>query len=244
MTRDARSHGWTSVAARGALGGLLLATALLTTPSQSYAQTESDFAIWTAAFATAQIFREAPSPTLWLDVHARRSDPGTLLILRPGVGYAFTPWGSIWVGYDWVPSWVDATGERVDTQGIWEQLTFDYAPRRLTFQSRTRFEQDWSDAGSGMRARLRQFVRTNVKPSESVPLGIALWDEVFFGLNSPEWTHSGFLENRVFAGLAIFANRFCRVEPGYMFVNVKRPDNSVLLSQIFAVNFFVYYRPE
>jgi hypothetical protein len=63
-------------------------------------------------------------------------------------------------------------------------------------------------------------------------------------LNSPEWTRSGFLENRLFAGLAIFANRFFRVEPGYMFVNVKRPDNSVLLSQIFAVNFFVYYRPE
>jgi hypothetical protein len=223
---------------------VLLAVALLATPSRSHAQTESQFAIWTAAFATAQLFPKAPSPTFWFDAHARRSEPGTLLILRPGLGYAFTPWGSIWVGYDWVPTFDDATGERVDTQGVWEQLTFDYAPRRLTFQSRTRFEQDWSDAGSGMRARLREFVRTNVKPSESVPLGIALWDEVFFGLNSPEWTRTGFLENRLFAGLAIFANRFFRVEPGYMFVNVTRPDNSVLLSHIFAINLFVNYKPE
>jgi hypothetical protein len=231
------------VAACGALVGLLLAAALLVTPSRSYAQTESEFAIWTAAFATAQLFPKPPSPTFWLDVHARRSEPGTLLILRPGLGYAFTSWGSIWVGYDWVPSFVDATGERVDTHGIWEQLTFDYAPRRLTFQSRTRFEQDWSDAGSGMRPRLRQFVRTNVKPSESVPLGIALWDEVFFSLKSTEWARGGFLENRLFAGLAIFANRFFRVEPGYMFVNVKKSD-TVLLSHIFAINFFVNYKPK
>lgn len=209
------------------------------------AQTVSDFQLWTAVFFTAQPLAGPRGPTFWFDAHARRSGPGTVLILRPGLGYAFAPWGSVWAGYAWTPAFLDETGTRVDTQGVWEQLTFTYrgAPR-LTLQSRTRFEQFWSDLGEGMYPRLRQFVRANVRPSDRVPVGVALWDEVFFGLKSTDWARGGFFENRVFAGMAIFArNGFFRVEPGYMFVNVTQGPLKAF-NHILAINLFVTFRPK
>jgi len=227
------------------LAAVFMTAVLLTAAPSAKAQTKDDFAIWTALFFTGQAFHDAKSPTFWFDAHARRSDAGTLLILRPGLGYAFAPWVSIWAGYAWTPFFLDETSTRVDTQGVWEQLTFNYrgAPR-LALQSRTRFEQFWSDAGSGMFPRFRQFVRANVRPSESVPVGLALWDEVFVGLKAPSWGQTGFLENRIFAGMAIFgAKKRFRVEPGYMFVNVTR-GSAKLLSHVLAINLFVTFKPK
>jgi hypothetical protein len=223
--------------------GMLFAVGLLLVPSEGYADTQSDFQIWTAFFATDQLFAKTPSLTFWFDAHARRSDPGSVLILRPGLGYAFTPWFSVWAGYAWNPVWSDATGERNDVRGPWEQFTFDHHVRRLTFQSRTRFEQFWSDVGDGMYPRLRQFVRTNVRPKESVPVGVALWDEAFFGLKSTSWADAGFFENRAFAGLAIFTGKTFRVEPGYMLVNVKR-GSTMLLGHTLAINMLFSFKPK
>jgi hypothetical protein len=57
-----------------------------------------------------------------------------------------------------------------------EQLTFDYHSKRgLWFQSRTRFEQRFSNVGSGTAHRFREMVRLNYRPKESVPVGIAFW---------------------------------------------------------------------
>jgi hypothetical protein len=222
-----------------------MAAALLLGAPEAEAQTTSDFQIWTATFFTAHALPGPRSPTFWLDVHARRSDPGTVLILRPGLGYAFTPWASVWAGYAWNPLFIDATGSRVDVQGVWEQVTFTYhRASKLTLQSRTRFEQFWSDAGAGMFPRIRQFVRANYRPSEDVPVGVALWDEAFFGLKSVEWADAGFFENRIFAGLAIFGGkgRF-RVEPGYMFVNVSQ-GSVKRLNHVLGLFFFVSFKPK
>ncbi len=168
-----------------------------------------------------------------------------MLILRPGVGYALSSWASLWVGYAWAPAFVDASSTRVDVQGIWEQATFTYKKAgRLTLQARTRFEQFWSDTGSGMFPRLRQFGRFNYRRSEDVPVGLAVWDEVFFGLKSTDWAEAGFFENRIFAGLAIFANKsIFRIEPGYMFVNVTQ-GSAKILSQTLVINFFIDFKPK
>jgi hypothetical protein len=76
---------------KAALTILFVLCALLLGSSSVKAQTQSDFQIWTAGFVTAQLRPEMRSPMLWFDAHARRGDEGTLLILRPGVGYMFAP---------------------------------------------------------------------------------------------------------------------------------------------------------
>lgn len=123
--------------------------------ARAAAQKESDFEIWGALFFTGQVFDNTPTPSFWFDAHARRSERGTVHILRPGVGFAFASWGSVWLGYAWTPEWLDATGERRDEHRIWEQLTLDC--RRvvgLLIQSRTRFEQNRASLPSVRPAQL------------------------------------------------------------------------------------------
>jgi len=209
---------------------------------QVEAQTDKDFAIWAALFATGQVFADKPSPMFWLDVHARRGDSGTVHILRPGIGYAFAPWVSLWAGYAWVPEWFDATGQRTDEQRVWEQLIFDYRRKQgLWFQSRTRFEQRFSNAGSGTAHRFREMVRLNYRPKESVPVGIALWDELFVGIQGANWAKQGFDQNRAFLGLAIYAfeKRF-RTEIGYANVYLSRQPNR--LTHVLGFTFFVSFK--
>jgi len=206
------------------------------------AQTDKDFAIWAALFATGQVFADEPSPTFWLDVHARRGESGAVHILRPGIGYAFAPWVSLWAGYAWVPEWFDATGQRTDEQRVWEQLIFDYRSKQgLWFQSRTRFEQRFSNAGSGTAHRFREFVRLNYRPKKSVPVGIAFWDELFVGIQGAEWAKQGFDQNRVFLGLAIYAfEKLLRIEVGYLNVYLSRQPNR--LTHVLGLNFLVSFK--
>jgi len=206
------------------------------------AQTEQDFAIWAALFFTAQVYADSPSPTFWLDAHARRGDVGTVHILRPGAGFAFAPWGSLWLGYAWVPEWIDATGERRDEQRIWEQLILDYrSSLGLYFQSRSRFEQRFLKGASGTAHRFRQFVRLNYRPRKAVPVGIVFLDEVFLGIQGATWAKQGFDQNRVFLGLAIYAfEKLFRVEVGYLNVYLSRQQNR--LDHVLSINFFVSFK--
>lgn len=207
----------------------------------AHAQTKQDFAIWAALFFTAQVYTDSPSPTFWLDTHARRGDVGTDTILRPGVGFAFAPWGSLWLGYAWIPSWIDATGKRTDEQRIWEQLILDYSSSSgLYFQSRSRFEQRYLKGASGTAHRFRELIRLNYRPRKAVPVGIAFWDEVFVGIQGATWAKQGFDQNRAFLGLAIYAfEKLFRVEVGYLNVYLSRQQNR--LDHVLSINFFVSF---
>ena len=217
-------------------------TLWLACPRDASAQTEQDFAIWSALFFTAQVYTDSPSPTFWLDVHGRRGDIGTDVLLRPGVGFAFAPWGSLWLGYAWIPSWIDATGERTDEQRVWEQLILSKnSSIGLAFQSRTRFEQRFLKGANGTAHRFRQFVRLNYRPRAAVPVGIAFWDEVFVGIQGATWAKQGFDQNRVFLGPAIYAfESLFRVEVGYLNVYLSRQTNR--LDHVLAINFFVSFK--
>lgn len=226
--------------------GLLLILACIgaistASAGRASAQTDEEFAIWSALFFTGQVYADSPSPTFWFDTQARRGERGTVYILRPGAGMAFAPWGSLWVGYAWVPVWTDATGERTDEQRIWEQLILNHQTNSgVFFQSRSRFEQRFSKGASGTANRFRQFVRLNYQPRQRVPVGIAFWDEVFVGIDSESWTKQGFDQNRLFLGLAIYALELFRVEVGYLNNYLARePDQ---LTQALSINFFVTFK--
>lgn len=221
---------------------LCVATVTFAASPHAAAQTDKEFAIWAALFASGQVFADEPSFVFWLDVQARRGEEETVQIIRPGVGYAFAPWVSVWVGYAWVPVWVDGAGQRVDEQRVWEQLIFDRRGKQgLWFQSRTRFEQRFFDSGSGTAHRFRQLVRLNYRPKKSVPVGIAFWDEVFVGIQGATWAKQGFDQNRVFLGLGIYAlENLFRVEVGYLNDYLARQPNQLV--HILSLNLFASFK--
>ena len=205
------------------------------------AQLEEDFALWAALFFTGQVHADSPSPTFWFDAHIRRFESSTVQILRPAVGLAFAPWGSLWLGYAWIPTWNEETGQRSDEQRIWEQLTLTYRGGPVLLQSRTRFEQRYLKGASGTAHRFRQFVRFNYKPKGRVPVGIALWDEVFVGIQGATWAKQSFDQNRVFLGPAIYAfDGLFRVEVGYLNVFVSRETRQLI--HIASFNFIVSFK--
>jgi len=221
---------------------LALAVALLSTEAR--AQTTEDFQVWTAVLGTADLTRETPGPSLWLDVHARRSDAGTVHIVRPGAGLRIAPWISVWAGYAWVPVSRDATDDVVHEHRIWEQVILQHAfDFRLSLQARTRLEQRFSEAGSDVGLRLRQLVRAGWQFVPDVPLGVVVWDELFVGFADTDWgARGGFDQNRLFAGLFLQMAPFARLELGYLFLYVERGDAD-LVGHALGTNLFVAVAP-
>lgn len=74
-----------------------------------------------------------------------------------------------------------------------------------------------------------------------MPVGIALWDEVFVGIEGATWAKQGFDQNRVFLGLAVYAfEKLFRVEVGYLNVYLSRQQNR--LDHVLSINFFVSFK--
>lgn len=200
------------------------------------AQTEKQFDIWAGFFTTGQIHADAPSLTTWLDVQGRRGGDGTTAILRPGLGYVIKPWVSLWLGYAWIPEFIDATGERIDEHRIWEQLILEYKSEGILFQSRTRFEQRFRS--NAVAHRFRQVARFNYQPKPSIPAGLVIWDELFLGIKGNTWAKQGFDQNRLFIGPAVFAiDGVFRAEVGYQFNYLSRAASQIV--HVLAVNLFV-----
>ncbi len=222
-----------------------LATSGLLAPAAARAQDREDAQAWSALLATAQTAPAPPNFALWLDVHGRRGGANTIVLLRPGVGFAITPWLSVWAGYAWIPTFDDATSTITHEHRIWQQAIL--SPRLealgLAFQSRTRLEQRFSELGGDVALRVRQFVRANWQPSPDFPMGIAVWDELFVGLTQPDWgAPQGIDQNRLFVGPFLQMAPWARLEAGYAFVYLDRGDRD-LYAHVLAVNLFVSPRP-
>lgn len=204
----------------------------------------ADFQNWSAVVATGQLQADAPSARAWFDGHARRGDAGTVVILRPGVGYTFAPWITAWVGYAWIPLFDDANDGRVDEHRLWQQLTLQetIAQGRILLQSRTRLEQRLHESTSSLGWRAREFVRFNYRPTATADVGLAIWDELFVGLNEPAFAVKGYDQNRLFVGPALYTPYGVRLEAGYLFVHLNRSPESQV-QHVAAVNIFVALSP-
>lgn len=232
---------WTS--GRSAVLVVMLCLGSLT--GRAEAQDREEFQLWSALLGTAATTPETPGLSFWLDVHGRRAGNGTVVIVRPAVGASITPWLSVWAGYAWVPVFDDATSNRTDEHRIWQQVIL--APKLpelgLSFQSRTRFEQRFGENGDDVGFRLRQFVRANWQPDESFPMGVAVWDEIFIGLNDTDWgAPKGFDQNRLFIGPFLKLSPWARLEAGYLYVVVNR-DSGDLTAHTLAINLFWSFKP-
>ncbi|MFT5358036.1 MAG: hypothetical protein ACI9KE_005273 [Polyangiales bacterium] len=205
------------------------------------AQSDDEFQLWSALLGSAAFQPETPRVSLWFDLHARRGEAGTVLIVRPGIGLAVTDWLSLWVGYAWVPVFTDGAGSRSEHR-LWQQAILTRSIGGWTLQARTRFEQRFSEAGDVVGFRLRQFVRANWQPT-SAPVGVAVWDELFLGLNDTDWgAPAGFDQNRLFIGPFLQMTPWARLEAGYLFVYLRREPVD-RIAHTLAINFFVSLRP-
>lgn len=226
-------------------GALALIVALAASASATArAQDRDELQLWSAILATASTAPAPPDFALWLDVHARRGAAGTVVIARPGVGVEIFDWLSVWAGYGWVPVFDDASGGVVHEHRLWQQAILQHGFRELglSLQSRTRVEQRFSEAGGDVGVRLRQFWRVNWQPSPEVPIGLAVWDELFVGFNDTDWgAPSGVDQNRVFVGPFLAMAPWARLEAGYLFAYLDR-GASDLYAHVVAVNLFVFPR--
>jgi hypothetical protein len=202
---------------------------------------DQDFQIWNAFLSTAALTSDERGPSLWLDVHARRSDPGTLVIVRPAVGYRLARWASLWGGYGWIPSYRDLDSRRRQEHRAWEQAIFTHGLGPLALQSRTRFEQRFGAGTSDVGHRVREFVRLGVTPTQ-IPVGFVLWDELFIGFNDTAWgAQAGYDQNRLFVGLVFPTKPQARFEVGYLLVHLRR--EAAQVAHVLAINLFLSLAP-
>ncbi len=206
----------------------LLALAVVLSTARSYAAARES-QLWTGLFLTAKDPRDAASPwSVWLDAQARRGPSGTTALLRPALGYRFSPGFSLWAGYAWVGSFADSdeTSDVVEHRA-WQQALFAGSEGQLTYQFRPRLEQRFRDDETPA-LRARMLARANVALWPGAPLAVASWDEVFVAVGDTSWgAPSGLDQNRLFLGLA-YTQGAVRIEAGYVGTTVRRKDDSLL----------------
>ncbi len=143
------------------------------------------------------------------------------LLVRGALGYQLTPAVSLWGGYAWTPLFAP---EFKDEHRPFEQLLVENRFGPLFLINRTRFEQRFIEGADGPSLRARHMLRGVVRLGEGSPLGVALYDEVFFTLNQPSGApRRGFDQNRAFVGPNYKLSDVVQVELGYMNNFVNRP---------------------
>lgn len=211
----------------------ILASALLLAalaPSTAHA----DGQLWGAVFLQARQSADAGALG-WLDLHARRRADGTLFIVRPAVGYAFSKAIAAHVGYASIPLVLDdddtRTEHRAWQQAVWTPAVSD----TIKVQVRPRFEQRFRPDDDAVAYRARLFVRGQIAPTAH-SFQLVVTDEVFVGLNDTESVKAGFDQNRAFFGIgADTALKGVRVEAGYLNVVFRE---SLRMDHAIALNLF------
>ncbi|MDX2088750.1 MAG: DUF2490 domain-containing protein [Kofleriaceae bacterium] len=200
----------------------VVAALLMTVAGSATAENQ----VWVSYVGQARI-GEQSGPSLWLDLHERRRSDSTLFIVRPGIGYAFSPNLFMHVGFAWVPLDADdPAAATVNELRLWQQVignrTFNDA---FKGQLRARFEERWGP-GEEFGYRLRLLARGQLQPSQVFPLQLVVVNEVFVGFNDTDWAaKQGFDQNRLFVGLGVDTKiKGVRVEAGYMSVYLNGVD--------------------
>ena len=156
-------------------------------------------------------------PASWVDLQLRRRGGSTQYLVRPAIGWAFSPMLVLHAGYAWIPTDPD-DATFTSEHRIWQQLLFNgIATPSLKYQVRARVEQRFGPS-SGIGHRIRGLGRLQWQPSNRIKLQLVAWDELFIGVNeTTDFKLQGFDQNRAFVGIGADTSiQGLRVEAGYL----------------------------
>lgn len=222
------------------MGRALLARALvlgviLLESTAGFAQTalDHDSGAWGFLFARKKLSgiltgQVEVSPRIGQDFSRLQS-----ILLRPSLIVEFHPNLSASVGYLAMLRW-NELGDLPTEHRVWEQLQGNFKAGPVLMIPRLRLEHRVREGATTneLAHRIRAMVRSVLpvyKPDPEVKaptISVVLFDELFVQLNSvPNWTDSGFDQNRLFAGINLGFNPKVSLELGYMnqFVRIAVP---------------------
>lgn len=193
--------------------------ALAGAPSPALAL-DHDTQLWTQFFVQGYL---VPKLRWYAEVQPRfGNDISELdrMLLRPAIGYQLTPALSLWQGYAWVPVFQP---KYTSEHRLFQQALVETKFGPINFLSRTRLEERFLDGVDGVSLRVRELARGVVRFGDS-PLGVAVYDEIFFTLNQPAGApRRGFDQNRAFIGPNYKFSNVVQAEIGYMNNYINQP---------------------
>jgi hypothetical protein len=146
------------------------------------------------------------------------------LLVRPAIGIQLSPVVSIWAGYAWTPSFNPSFR---DEQRPFQQFLAEHRLGVASLVNRFRLEERFIGAAQGVSLRVRHMLRGVIRFAPDSPWGIAVYDELFFTLNSiANGPLAGFDQNRAFFGLNLKIAEW-QFEVGYMNNIVNRPEPQI-----------------
>ncbi|WP_242602267.1 DUF2490 domain-containing protein [Legionella waltersii] len=186
---------------------------------------DTDRQVWTNMTAMGPIHDNHRSIRYWLEIQDRIGEDVSQLsqiLLRPGLGYEFSPTASAWVGYAFIHTYRPFSQQPVDENRLWQQLLWskNYTPLKLS--ARSRLEERFIQRVPETAWRYRQLVKTNIHTT--LPkYDVVITEEAFIHLNNFNLQKNrGFDQNRLFIGLGYKASKNSTVEVGYLNQLIKR----------------------
>jgi hypothetical protein len=141
------------------------------------------------------------------------------LLVRPAFYWQATPEWSLWLGYNYAPTFHPYR----DEQQVWQQTLWARRFERFSLFNRTRLEQRMLSGAGGVAVRLRHQIRAMVPLPRDPAWSFVVFDEAFVHLNTvSSGAVSGFDQNRIFVGMSRQLTPRLRAELGYQNVFVLR----------------------
>ena len=226
---------------------IFCAASLLIVAPASLADPAHDEGLWLMIAAQGSFDEEDPQRSRlrwWFDGHARFFEDANgygQSIVRPGVGYAIGERSTLWAGYGWIRS-SPANRADFDENRIWQQWTTSIAISSANLSWRSRLEQRFVEGGDDVGWRFRQFIKLSQPLAFESRFRLVAYDEVFIAFNDTDWgAHSGFDQNRLFAGLGWEFKKGINAEAGYLNQFVRLPGRENLMNHILSLNMLLRF---
>ena len=185
--------------------------------------TQNDFQTWMIVTGTGPLAMNGKL-RWYLESQPRFGSDSTGIeryILRGALGYKVLEHLTLWAGYGWTPTFVNAKYDNVftDESRWWQQALYDQSVGSFDLIHRLRIEQRYIERTSGVSHRARYLLRaSHLLGTTDGGLGYGLtgYNEIFLNINGRQpGPEPGFDRDRVFVGPYIKKDHV-RVEVGYL----------------------------
>ena len=207
-----------------ASAGYLLVIAVMAHGLPQQARATEDLAGGWAVVTVSDAFQTEAGPSrwrYWVDAQARYFDIGSganQYLVRPAIGFKPGDNLSVWAGYARFRTRGRSSGNVVDENRYWQQLS--WTPGRWrggTFSMRARLLQRFVDISDDMALVLRTLVRYDRPIGNDGRRSLIFGLEPFFDLRPTDWSgDTGIFQNRAYVGIGWRLLDKLTIETGYM----------------------------